>query len=68
MTTARLVPVTTEMDGGGSTRRTPGTWPGGTGRVAVSSFVRFRYGDGFTNCRAGRAVPGPPGRPERRAS
>lgn len=54
MTTARLVPVTTEMDGDELdaedawhiTRRV------GVARLVVDSFVRFRYGDGFTNSRA----------------
>ena len=37
-----------------STPRTPGTSPGATAlrRILVESFVRFRYGDGFTNSRA----------------
>lgn len=54
MTTARTVPVTTEMDGDELdaedawhlTRRH------GLRAVLVESFVRFRYGDGFTNSRA----------------
>ncbi len=54
MTTARTVPVTTEIDGDEldaadawqTTRKV------GIGRLLVSSFVRFRYGDGFTNSRA----------------
>jgi len=54
MTTARTVPVTTEMDGDEldyedawrAARRV------GLRRLAVDSFVRFRYGDGFTNSRA----------------
>ena len=54
MTTARTVPVTTEMDGDELdaedawrlARRT------GLGRIAVASFVRFRYGDGFSHSRA----------------
>lgn len=53
MTTARTVPVTTEMDGEELdaedafhlVRRL------GVRRVLVDSFVRFRYGDGFTNSR-----------------
>jgi len=54
MTTARLVPVTTEMDGdeldaedAWHVLRRHGVRP-----IAVASFVRFRYGDGFTNSRA----------------
>jgi len=54
MTTARTVPVTTEMDG--DELDAEDAWRlarrHGLGRVAVSSFVRFRYGDGFTNSRA----------------
>ena len=54
MTTARTVPVTTEMDGDELdaedawhlTRRH------GLRAVLVASFVRFRYGDGFTHSRA----------------
>src|ERR671920_2361694 len=54
MTTARTVPVTTEMDGDEldyedawrAARRV------GLRRLVVDSFVRFRYGDGFTNSRA----------------
>jgi YihY family inner membrane protein len=54
MTTARTVPVTVEMDGDELdaedawrlTRRF------GLRRIAVDAFVRFRYGDGFTNSRA----------------
>src|SRR5919112_2075247 len=54
MTTARTVPVTTEMDGDEldyedawrAARRV------GLGHLVVDSFVRFRYGDGFTNSRA----------------
>lgn len=53
MTTARTVPVTTEMDGEELdaedafhlVRRL------GVRRVLVDSFVRFRFGDGFTNSR-----------------
>ncbi|WP_435741945.1 YihY/virulence factor BrkB family protein [Nocardioides sp. SYSU DS0663] len=54
MTTARTVPVTTELDGdeldaedAWRLARQHGLW-----RIAVDSFVRFRYGDGFTNSRA----------------
>lgn len=54
MTTARTVPVTIEMDGdeldaedAWHLARRFGLW-----RIAVQSFVRFRYGDGFTNSRA----------------
>jgi YihY family inner membrane protein len=54
MTTARTVPVTTEMDGeeldaedAWHLVRHHGVW-----RVLVEAFVRFRYGDGFTNSRA----------------
>lgn len=54
MTTARTVPVTTEIDGdeldGVDAWRT--TRKVGVGTLLVSSFVRFRYGDGFTNSRA----------------
>src|SRR4028119_1363238 len=54
MTTARTVPVTTEMDGDeldaadawAMVRRV------GVVRLLIDSFVRFRYGDGFTNSRA----------------
>jgi len=54
MTTARTVPVTTEMDGGEldaedawkTARRI------GVRRLLVDAFVRFRFGDGFTNSRA----------------
>ena len=54
MTTARIVPVTTEMDGDELdaeaalhlARRH------GLRAVLVGSFVRFRYGDGFTSSRA----------------
>ena len=54
MSTARTVPVTTEMDGDELdaedawhvVRRT------GIRRLFVDAFVRFRYGDGFTNSRA----------------
>lgn len=54
MTTARTVPVTTEMDG--EELDAEDAWRlarrCGLRRVVVSSFVRFRYGDGFTNSRA----------------
>lgn len=54
MTTARLVPVTTEMDG--SELDAEDAWrvarQHGLRRIAVESCVRFRYGDGFTNSRA----------------
>ena len=54
VTTARTVPVTVEMDGDEldaedawhSARRI------GVRRLVVDSFVRYRYGDGFTNSRA----------------
>ncbi|MBC2932863.1 YihY/virulence factor BrkB family protein [Nocardioides sp. zg-1228] len=54
MTTARTVPVTTEMDG--DELDALDAWhlarEHGLRRIAVESFVRFRYGDGFTNSRA----------------
>ena len=54
MTTARTVPVTTEMDG--DELDALDAWHlarrHGLRRIAVESFVRFRYGDGFTNSRA----------------
>jgi len=54
MTTARTVPVTTEMDG--DELDALDAWHlarhHGLGKIAVESFVRFRYGDGFTNSRA----------------
>jgi YihY family inner membrane protein len=54
VTTARTVPVTTEMDG--DELDAEDAWrmarKVGLGRLAVDSFVRFRYGDGFTNSRA----------------
>lgn len=54
MTTARTVPVTTEMDG--DELDAMDAWHlarhHGLRRIAVESFVRFRYGDGFTNSRA----------------
>lgn len=54
MTTARTVPVTTEMDG--DELDVEDAWHlvrrHGVKRVLVEAFVRFRYGDGFTNSRA----------------
>jgi YihY family inner membrane protein len=54
MTTARTVPVTTEMDG--DELDAEDAWKMvrrlGPVRLLVDSFVRFRYGDGFTNSRA----------------
>ena len=54
MTTARTVPVTVEMDG--DELDAEDAWHlvrrHGVRRVLVESFVRFRYGDGFTNSRA----------------
>jgi YihY family inner membrane protein len=54
MTTARTVPVTTEMDG--DELDALDAWHlarrHGLRSIAVESFVRFRYGDGFTNSRA----------------
>ncbi|WP_322921783.1 YihY/virulence factor BrkB family protein [Nocardioides renjunii] len=54
MTTARTVPVTTEMDG--DELDAEDAWhlarQHGLRRILVESFVRFRYGDGFTNSRA----------------
>ena len=54
MTTARTVPVTTEMDG--DELDAEAAWHlarrHGLPAVLVGSFVRFRYGDGFTNSRA----------------
>ena len=54
MTTARTVPVTTEMDG--DELDAMDAWHlarhHGLRKVVVESFVRFRYGDGFTNSRA----------------
>jgi YihY family inner membrane protein len=54
MTTARTVPVTTELDG--AELDAEDAWHlarrHGLRRIAVDSFVRFRYGDGFTNSRA----------------
>lgn len=54
MTTARTVPVTTEMDG--DELDAMDAWhlarQHGLRKIAVESFARFRYGDGFTNSRA----------------
>ena len=54
MTTARTVPVTTELDG--DELDAEDAWHlarrHGLLKIAVDSFVRFRYGDGFTNSRA----------------
>jgi YihY family inner membrane protein len=54
MTTARTVPVTTEMDG--DELDALDAWHlarhHGLRKIAVESFVRFRYGDGFTSSRA----------------
>ena len=54
MSTARTVPVTTELDG--DELDAEDAWHlarhHGLRRIAVDSFVRFRYGDGFTNSRA----------------
>ena len=54
MTTARTVPVTVEMDG--DELDAEDAWRlarrFGLRRIAVDAFVRFRYGDGFTNSRA----------------
>jgi YihY family inner membrane protein len=54
MTTARTVPVTIEMDG--DELDAEDAWRVvrhvGVLRLLVDSFVRFRYGDGFTNSRA----------------
>ena len=54
MTTARTVPVTTEMDG--DELDVEDAWHlvrrHGVKRVLAEAFVRFRYGDGFTNSRA----------------
>lgn len=54
MTTARLVPVTTEMDGEELDAEDAWHLARHHGLVAVlrGAFVRFRYGDGFTNSRA----------------
>ena len=54
MTTARTVPVTTELDG--DELDAADAWrmarKVGLRRLLVDSFIRFRYGDGFTNSRA----------------
>lgn len=54
MTTARTVPVTTEMDG--DELDALDAWHlarrHGLRAIVVESFVRFRYGDGFTSSRA----------------
>ncbi len=54
MTTARTVPVTIELDG--DELDAADAWrmarKVGLRRLCVDSFVRFRYGDGFTNGRA----------------
>lgn len=54
MTTARLVPVTTEMDG--DELDAEDAWHVvrriGLRRLLVDAFVRFRYGDGFSSSRA----------------
>lgn len=54
MTTARAVPVTSEMPG--DELDAEDAWRMvrrfGLRQIAVQSFVRFRYGDGFTNSRA----------------
>lgn len=54
MTTARLVPVTTELDG--DELDAEDAWHlarrHGLRSIAVSAFVRFRYGDGFSSSRA----------------
>lgn len=54
MTTARTVPVTTEMDG--DELDALDAWHlvrrHGLRAIVIESFVRFRYGDGFTNSRA----------------
>jgi YihY family inner membrane protein len=54
VTTASTVPVTTEMSG--EELDAEDAWHlvrrHGIGRIVVDSFVRFRYGDGFTNSRA----------------
>src|SRR5690348_11720278 len=54
MTTARSVPVTIELDG--DELDAEDAWrmarKVGLKRLLVDSFVRFRYGDGFTNSRA----------------
>ncbi len=54
MTTARQVPVTVESDG--DELEADDAWPlarrYGLWHLLSTSFVRFRYGDGFTNSRA----------------
>lgn len=54
MTTARTVPVTTELDG--DELDAADAWKMvrkvGVVRLLLDSFIRFRYGDGFTNSRA----------------
>lgn len=54
MSTARTVPVTTELDG--DELSAGDAWAVvrevGLRRLLVDSFVRFRYGDGFTSSRA----------------
>ena len=54
MTTARTVAVTTEMDG--DELDAEDAWhlarKVGVGRLFLDSFVRFRYGDGFSSSRA----------------
>jgi YihY family inner membrane protein len=54
MTTARTVPVTTEMDG--DELDAADAWHlarrHGLGAVLVGAFIRFRYGDGFSHSRA----------------
>ena len=54
MTTARTVPVTTEMDG--DELDAEDAWHlarrYGLRTILLGAFVRFRYGDGFTNSRA----------------
>ena len=54
MTTARTVPVTTEMDG--DELDALDAWHlarrHGLRTIVVESFIRFRYGDGFTSSRA----------------
>jgi YihY family inner membrane protein len=54
MSTARTVPVTTELDG--DELDAEDAWHlarhHGLRQILVDSFVRFRYGDGFTNSRA----------------
>src|SRR3954447_2124625 len=54
MTTARTVPVTIELDG--DELDAADAWRMarkiGARRLLVDSFIRFRFGDGFTNSRA----------------